>query len=82
MRTTRPTHPAAPGKENELAELLESLVEPTRREAGCIRYDLLRGLPGAWIADGACFPTLPAKNLTFTLMANATRIAERFDPAS
>ncbi|HBL31513.1 MAG TPA: antibiotic biosynthesis monooxygenase [Acidobacteria bacterium] len=37
---------AAPGKENELAELLESLVEPTRREAGCIRYDLLRGLPG------------------------------------
>lgn len=28
------------------------------------------------IADGAGFPFLPAKNLTFTLMANATRIAE------
>ena len=28
------------------------------------------------IADGASFPFLPAKNLTFTLMANATRIAE------
>lgn len=27
------------------------------------------------IADGATFPSLPAKNLTFTLMANATRIA-------
>ncbi|HTL05037.1 MAG TPA: GMC oxidoreductase [Gemmatimonadales bacterium] len=28
-----------------------------------------------YIVDGACFPSLPAKNLTFTLMANATRIA-------
>jgi len=37
---------AAPGKENELGRLLETLVAPTRREAGCIRYDLLRGLPG------------------------------------
>jgi choline dehydrogenase-like flavoprotein len=27
------------------------------------------------IADGATFPALPAKNLTFTLMANAVRIA-------
>jgi choline dehydrogenase-like flavoprotein len=27
------------------------------------------------IADGSTFPTLPAKNLTFTLMANAVRIA-------
>lgn len=27
------------------------------------------------IADGSTFPSLPAKNLTFTLMANATRIA-------
>lgn len=26
-------------------------------------------------ADGSTFPSLPAKNLTFTLMANATRIA-------
>jgi choline dehydrogenase-like flavoprotein len=31
-----------------------------------------------WIADGAGFPTLPAKNLTFTLMANATRMADQF----
>ena len=29
-----------------------------------------------WIADGATFPFLPAKNITFTLMANAARIAE------
>jgi choline dehydrogenase-like flavoprotein len=27
------------------------------------------------IADGSTFSSLPAKNLTFTIMANATRIA-------
>jgi choline dehydrogenase-like flavoprotein len=32
--------------------------------------------PNLLIADGATFPFLPAKNLTFTLMANAVRIAE------
>lgn len=35
---------AAPGKESELEEVLTALIEPTRREAGCIRYDLVRGL--------------------------------------
>lgn len=35
----------------------------------------LRPYNNLWIADGASFPFLPAKNLTFTLMANATRIA-------
>jgi choline dehydrogenase-like flavoprotein len=34
-----------------------------------------RAFPGLHIVDGAGFPWLPAKNLTFTLMANATRIA-------
>lgn len=29
-----------------------------------------------WFIDGATFPYLPAKNLTFSLMANASRIAE------
>ena len=29
------------------------------------------------IADGATFPFLPAKNVTFTLMANAVRIARQ-----
>lgn len=36
-----------------------------------------RDVRDLWIADGSVFPTLPAKNLTFTLMANAARIAER-----
>ena len=35
-----------------------------------------RAIPNLWLGDGTGFPSLPAKNLTFTLMANATRIAE------
>ena len=31
---------------------------------------------GLFIADGSTFPFLPAKNLTFTLMANAARVAD------
>lgn len=34
-----------------------------------------RAFDNLWLADGATFPFLPAKNLTFTLMANASRIA-------
>jgi len=30
-----------------------------------------------YLVDGATFPFLPAKNITFTLMANATRVADR-----
>jgi choline dehydrogenase-like flavoprotein len=36
----------------------------------------LRGFANLYVADGAAFPSLPAKNLTFTLMANAARVAE------
>ncbi len=39
----------------------------------------VRGIPGLFVVDGAAFPWLPAKNLTFTLMANATRIASVID---
>jgi choline dehydrogenase-like flavoprotein len=34
-----------------------------------------RDFENLWLADGITFPFLPAKNLTFTLMANAVRIA-------
>lgn len=37
---------AAPGKEDDLEAVLRGLIEPTRREAGCLRYDLLRSFPG------------------------------------
>jgi quinol monooxygenase YgiN len=36
---------AAPGREDELESALRTLIEPTRREAGCLRYDLLRSFP-------------------------------------
>lgn len=35
---------AAPGKGEELERVLTALIEPTRKEAGCIRYDLVQGL--------------------------------------
>jgi quinol monooxygenase YgiN len=34
------TFQARPGKENELRAALIGLVSPTRREAGCLNYDL------------------------------------------
>ena len=42
---------ALPGSEAALAEVLGSLVAPTRREAGCLRYDLHRdpGAPGTLV---------------------------------
>ncbi|MBI3661799.1 MAG: hypothetical protein HY234_01935 [Acidobacteria bacterium] len=33
--------------------------------------------PNLFIVDGATFPFLPAKNITFSLMANAVRVASR-----
>ncbi len=41
----------------------------TRADGSSRAYDRLH------IVDGAAFPWLPAKNLTFTLMANASRVA-------
>ena len=36
-----------------------------------------RDFENLWVLDGSPLPYLPAKNLTFTLMALATRVAER-----
>lgn len=33
---------ARPGKEEELRTLLRGLIEPTRREPGCVVYELLQ----------------------------------------
>lgn len=35
----------------------------------------LAGLPGVHMIDGACLPSIPATTFTFTVMANARRIA-------
>ena len=39
----------------------------------CQSYDI----QNLFVVDGAALPYLPAKNLTFTLMANAVRVAEK-----
>ncbi|WBX86197.1 putative quinol monooxygenase [Sphingosinicella microcystinivorans] len=39
---------AKPGKDTELGQALAALVEPTRNESGCIRYDLYSGDGGRW----------------------------------
>jgi quinol monooxygenase YgiN len=41
------TFVAAPGREEELERVLGALVEPTRQEPGCLRYDLMRALDGS-----------------------------------
>jgi choline dehydrogenase-like flavoprotein len=45
-------------------------------EHTCDASGRLRGFTNLIIADGAAFPSLPAKNHTFTLMANAARLAD------
>jgi choline dehydrogenase-like flavoprotein len=52
---------------------------PMRRDAApftTTAYGESRDVPNLFLVDGATFPFLPAKNITFTLMANAVRIAE------
>ena len=47
-------------------------------EHTCRADGRVRGFQNLLVADGAAFPSVPAKNLTFTLMANAARIADSF----
>jgi choline dehydrogenase-like flavoprotein len=42
----------------------------------CSKHCRSNDVENLYFADGSTFPDLPAKNITFTLMANATRIAE------
>jgi choline dehydrogenase-like flavoprotein len=52
---------------------------PMTREPGPWTTDALcrsRDFENLYLVDGSTFPFLPAKNLTFTLMANAVRVAE------
>ncbi len=51
----------------------------TEDEHSCSSSGAVRAIPGLFVADGAAFPWLPAKNLTFTLMANASRVAALMD---
>jgi choline dehydrogenase-like flavoprotein len=49
------------------------------QEHTCSADGRVRGFENLIVADGAAFPRLPAKNLTFTLMANAARLADRLE---
>lgn len=46
---------------------------PLTASADCRSHDF----PNLHFVDGSSFPFLPAKNLTFTLMANAARVAKK-----
>jgi choline dehydrogenase-like flavoprotein len=50
--------------------------EPERRYE-TDRNGLLAGTRSVYVGDSAAFPRLPAKNLTFTIMANALRIGRK-----
>jgi choline dehydrogenase-like flavoprotein len=46
--------------------------KPWTTDANCRSHDF----ENVYFVDGSAFPFLPAKNLTFTLMANAVRVAD------
>lgn len=75
------THPllfryASPGYAIHYAGTLPMVRNPLL-EYQCNEEGELHGEPGVYIADGSLFSSLPAKNLSFTIMANSMRIADK-----
>jgi hypothetical protein len=54
---------------------MQSSRKPLTCSVDCRSHDF----DNLYFVDGTAFPFLPAKNLTFTLMANAARVAERMN---
>ncbi|GBE17305.1 hypothetical protein BMS3Abin15_01146 [bacterium BMS3Abin15] len=52
------------------------MVQNPRHNYQCNALGELHREPGIFIVDGSLFSYIPAKNITFTLMANAMRIAD------
>ncbi|MCX7012517.1 MAG: GMC oxidoreductase [Candidatus Sumerlaeota bacterium] len=52
------------------------MSESPSRPYRCDPFCGLCGEPGVYVADGASFPQLPSKNVSFTVMANAMRVAD------
>jgi choline dehydrogenase-like flavoprotein len=71
MRTVRPGHAASAHYAGTLP--MTDRDEPLTTD----RDGKLRGARRVYVVDGAVFPALPSKGLTFTMMANANRIATR-----
>jgi choline dehydrogenase-like flavoprotein len=63
------------GSSLHYAATLPMKLQPGRYETDA--HGRLAGCQRVYVMDGACFTALPAKNLTFTIMANAMRIGSR-----
>jgi choline dehydrogenase-like flavoprotein len=64
-----------PGASNHLAGGLPMRAAPSPQESD--RLGRPYGLRRVHLVDGACFSHLPAEHLTYTIMANAARIASQ-----
>jgi choline dehydrogenase-like flavoprotein len=64
--------PIRPGEDVRYAGTLPMRAQPGRGEVD--RTGELYGAPGLHVVDLACFPAMPAKQHTLTMMANADRI--------
>ncbi|MBI5155421.1 GMC family oxidoreductase [Candidatus Poribacteria bacterium] len=71
IKTIRPGHGSSIHYAGTFPMTAEEGAPLTARPDGA-----LRAAPLVVLADGSTFPDLPAKGLTFTLMANANRIGE------
>jgi len=69
------THVRPMGASVHYAGAIPMIAE--KRTLTCTRNCQSNDFSNLYFADGITFPELPAKNLTFTLMANAVRIAEQ-----
>ncbi len=74
------THPllvryAQPGFSIHYAGTLPMVKNP-ENDYQCDEFGQLYGEPGVYLVDGSLFSYIPAKNFSFTLMANAMKIAE------
>jgi choline dehydrogenase-like flavoprotein len=65
----------APGQGIHYAGTLPMTDSPCRPYE-CDRFGRLFDEPGVYVADGAAFPALPAKNYSLSVMANAMRVAD------
>jgi choline dehydrogenase-like flavoprotein len=77
------THPRLarlPTHSLQYAGTLPMTVTPDR-EYCCSKSGEMYGEPGVYVADGSLFSYIPAKNFSFTLMANAMRITDHISAA-
>jgi quinol monooxygenase YgiN len=74
---------ALPNKVDEVRSLLEALVEPTRREAGCISYELLQNKSDPtdftfieeWASDQALDAHLGTEHIQNAISGTTTLLA-------